>query len=170
MKIKAILEIDENKLMGSESSESPPETLEDAFLSEMGWVSDSGIFVESYQSLEDCHCDTLSRYLMIQNLCYELYKVDWKHSHMISKEREMDVIKNYYEEGIFFAYEGSFTSYLEEVGYDGELYVCFEEFMETEYQDEEYILLLLANDRLSKLYLEDLKRIQSEFKDRPDLF
>ena len=33
----------------------------------------------------------------ISKLCYELYKVDWKHSHMITAEREMDSIKNYFE-------------------------------------------------------------------------
>ena len=34
---------------------------------------------------------------MISKLCYELYMVDWRRNHMITADREMDSIKNYYE-------------------------------------------------------------------------
>ena len=95
---------------------------------------------------------------MISMLCYELYKVDWKHSHMITVEREMDSIKDYYEcLTDMDDMEYTYNDYLEEFGYDGELYVCYEEFLENEYRDEGYICSLLDNENLIDMYRKDLK-------------
>ena len=96
----------------------------------------------------------------ISRLCYELYKVDWKHSHMITPDREMDSIKDYYEmllnehdsDEFFYTYE----NYLEDVGYSGELYVCYEEFCEAEYLDRDYIHSLLNNESLFAVYQKDM--------------
>lgn len=93
---------------------------------------------------------------MISKLCYELYKIDWKHSHMITKDREMDSIKNHYEVFINNETEYTYNDYLEKFGYDGELYVCYEEFLNAEYLMEDYIKELLDNDDLFMMYLEDL--------------
>ena len=98
----------------------------------------------------------------ISKLCYELYKADWKHSNMITKDREMDSIKNYYECLItddIDNKEYTYNDYLEEVGYDGELYVCYEEFLDNEYLEENYIKELLSNEKLYKNYLEDLETL-----------
>ena len=94
---------------------------------------------------------------MISKLCYELCKIDWKHSHMITKEREMDSIKNYYEDLVDDDTEYTYNDYLEEFGYDGELYVCYEEFLETEYLDEDYICSLLDNEKLIAMYHNAIK-------------
>ena len=94
---------------------------------------------------------------MISKLCYELYKVDWKHSHMITAEREMDSIKNYYEDLVDDDTEYTYNDYLEEFGYDGELYVCYEEFLEVEYLDEDYICSLLDNEKLITMYHKAIK-------------
>lgn len=108
-----------------------------------------------------CHNGYVLKYSeelnMISKLCYELYKVDWKHSHMITKDREMDSIKNYYEGLVDDETEYSYNDYLEEFGYDGELYVCYEEFLNAEYLDENYMKELLCNEKLFKMYLEDLE-------------
>ena len=93
----------------------------------------------------------------IRKLCYELYKIDWKHSHMITKEREMDSIKDYYEGLIDNDIEYTYEDYIEEFGYDGELYVCFEEFCDTEYYDVDYMRTLLDNDKLINIYHEDIE-------------
>lgn len=101
---------------------------------------------------------------MISKLCYELYKVDWKHSHMITAEREMDSIKNYYEavkdvSVPYFTVDGmeyTYNDYLEEFGYDGELYVCYEEFCDMEYHDKDYMCSLLNNEELIAMYYEDI--------------
>ena len=95
----------------------------------------------------------------ISKLCYELYKIDWKYSH-ITKYTEMYNIKNYYECLItddIDSKEYTYNDYLEEVGYDGELYVCYDEFLDNEYLEEDYIKELLDNEKLYNKYLEDLK-------------
>ena len=92
----------------------------------------------------------------IRKLCYELYKIDWKHSH-ITKEREMDSIKDYYEGLINNDSEYTYENYIEEFGYDGELYVCFEEFCDAEYYNVDYMRTLLDNDRLINIYHEDIE-------------
>ena len=94
---------------------------------------------------------------MISRLCYELYKVDWKHSHMITAEREMDSIKDYYEGLVDGDTEYTYNDYLEEFGYNGELYVCYEEFLDAEYLDEDYICNLLDNRNLIDMYRKDIK-------------
>ena len=92
----------------------------------------------------------------IRKLCYELYKIDWKHSH-ITKEREMDSIKDYYEGLIDNDIEYTYEDYIEEFGYNGELYVCFEEFCDAEYYNVDYMRTLLDNDRLINIYHEDIE-------------
>ena len=94
----------------------------------------------------------------IRKLCYELYKIDWKYSHMITKEREMDSIKDYYEGLIDNDSEYTYEDYIEEFGYGGELYVCFEEFCDAEYYDVDYMRTLLDNDKLINIYHEDIER------------
>ena len=92
----------------------------------------------------------------IRKLCYELYKMDWKHSH-ITKEREMDSIKDYYEGLVDNDSEYTYEDYIEEFGYNGELYVCFEEFCNAEYYDVDYMRTLLDNDKLINIYHEDIE-------------
>ena len=92
----------------------------------------------------------------IRKLCYELYKIDWKHSH-ITKEREMDSIKDYYEGLIDNDSEYTYEDYIEEFGYDGELYVCYEEFCDAEYYDVDYMRTLLDNDELINIYHKDIE-------------
>lgn len=91
--------------------------------------------------------------MLICDLCYELYKIDWERR--ISPERKMDSWKNCFEEE---AYEvEDYENYLDEAGYDGELYVCHDEFLDAEYLDKEYIKGLLDNDKLYAKYLADIK-------------
>lgn len=98
----------------------------------------------------------------IRHLCYELYKLDWKRSHMITAEREMDSVKDYYECLGNYEMEDeseyTYDDYLEEFGYDGgELYVCYEEFCDAEYQNKKYMQSLLSNANLVAIYLADVE-------------
>lgn len=97
-------------------------------------------------------------FMNIRKLCYELYKIDWKHSHMITKEREMDSIKGYYEGLVDNDSEYTYEDYIEEFGYGGELYVCYEEFCNTEYYDVDYMRALLDDDELINIYHEDIEK------------
>ena len=92
----------------------------------------------------------------ISKLCYELYKVEWKHSHMITKDMEMDSIKDYYEGLVNDDTEYTYEDYLNEFGYGGELYVCYEEFCDMEYHDKEHMCRLLDNKKMIELYYEDI--------------
>jgi hypothetical protein len=74
---------------------------------------------------------------------------------MITAEREMDSIKNYYEDLVDDDTEYTYNDYLEEFGYDGELYVCYEEFLENEYRDDDYMCSLLDNEELIAIYHKD---------------
>lgn len=94
---------------------------------------------------------------MIRKLCYELYRIDWKHSHMITSEREMDFVKDYYQGLVDDDTDYTYNDYLEEFGYDGELYSCFDEFCDNEYHDKEYICGLLDDEKLISLYLKDIE-------------
>ena len=94
----------------------------------------------------------------LSKLCYELYKLDWKRSHMITYEREADSVKDYFE-GLVDSNgsdrEYTYADYSEEFGYDGELYACYDEFLDSEYRDEDYIKGLLDNDVLFAMYKEE---------------
>ena len=80
-----------------------------------------------------------------KRMVYELYKIDWMRR--ISAERKMDSIKNYFEETLKDeSYVGyPYQDWLEDVGYNGELYVCFYEFCDRELQDREYIRWLIGD-------------------------
>ncbi len=96
---------------------------------------------------------------MISKYAYEAYKIDWKRSHEITAEIELKYIKDYYEgfEEEDQDEDYSFEEYLEEVGYGGECYVCYDEFLDNEYLDTEYIEGLLKMKNLIRLYRKDIK-------------
>lgn len=93
----------------------------------------------------------------IRELAYQLYIIDWKHEH-ITPEIEADAWKDYFEDAEDFT-EYSFEDYLWDCGYgSGTLYVCYEEFLNSEYLNEDYMKELLNNEKLFKMYLEDLEK------------
>lgn len=95
----------------------------------------------------------------IRQLAYQLYIIEWKHTH-ITPEMEMDAWKNYFEYTEDFS-EYSFDDYLNDYGYlsSGTMYVCFEEFMNTEYRMVEYMENLFDNTKLFSLYLADIEKL-----------
>lgn len=102
----------------------------------------------------------------IKELAYELYKLDWMRR--ISVDRQMDKMKDYYDECVITRlnpcdgvvepqYTMSFEDYLSDSdGYNGELYAYFYEFIDNEYQDNEYMKTLFDNDNMYQIYLEDV--------------
>lgn len=89
----------------------------------------------------------------IRKLAYELYKIEWLAA--ISTEQKKDAVRDYYEYLTPETEYIPFKLYLKEFGYDGEFYVCFDEFMDNEYQDKEYMKELLS-DKEYKIYLADI--------------
>lgn len=90
----------------------------------------------------------------IKELAYTLYKLDWMRR--ISYDRKRDFVLNYYVDSkIKPTSDATLLDTLEEFGFDGELYACFEEFLENEYQDDSYIKELLPDEQY-KEYLADI--------------
>ena len=95
----------------------------------------------------------------IKLLCYELYKIDWVRTH-ISAIRELNSLKKYYMNNNDLDYKNFMNSYnneLNTVEYDGEMYVSFDEFIDNEFNDKEYIKSLLNDNDLYNQYLNDTK-------------
>ncbi len=91
----------------------------------------------------------------IKELCYELYKEDWKLLHGIIREQEKRNMIRYFEEQDTEGY--SYEDYLDDYGYGRQLYVCFDEFLGAEFTDKEYMYKLLNGN--TKLFDEYLKVI-----------
>ena len=99
----------------------------------------------------------------IKEVAYELYKQDWIDTHT-TREQRLDDIRNWGETEIENnnVLTTSYAECHEEFGYSGELYVCFEEFLDNEYLDAEYMIELLSLPVLIDTYTEDVKQIMNE--------
>jgi hypothetical protein len=95
---------------------------------------------------------------VLRQCIYDLYKQEWLHSHL-SNQQMKDSIVDYYEGLEDSSDEYTFEEYLEEYGFiNGEMYACYDEFIDIEYHDEEYIESLLEDyPKLLKEYQEDYK-------------
>lgn len=90
--------------------------------------------------------------MKIRELCYELYKIDWMRR--ISADRIADSLKEFYQDCNDIS-DYSYEDFINENGYNGDLYVCYDEFLGAEYTDEEYMRGLLDNDMLFAEYVQD---------------
>lgn len=93
--------------------------------------------------------------LNIKKLCYELYKMEWERFH-IMYDFKMAIIKEYFKWNALQEDKYTFTEYIDEFGFDGEVYVCYEEFLDNEYLDKDYICELLKDKELINLYYKDI--------------
>ncbi len=88
---------------------------------------------------------------------YEMYKVHWMER--IASEMVLDELRNYYE--AISEYPDSYSNfddYIFENGYCGSLYVCFDEFCQTELLDQEFMYELIGEcEPLKKAYEKLLK-------------
>lgn len=104
----------------------------------------------------------------IRNIMYKMYKYDWESR--ISSERHMQTLTDYLstldicdipdtERNL----EEEYNAYLFDAGYQGEMYACFDEFLEVEYKNAEYIKSLIERSKPSKQMAEIL--LDSYFSD-----
>ena len=99
-------------------------------------------------------------FLDISKVVYELYKQNWIDQHTTPFER-LQSIREYFayvqecrEESVE---PDSYEGYLEDYGFSGSLYACYDEFCDTEYHDVGYIKHLLRDEEtLLKQYYEDV--------------
>ena len=99
----------------------------------------------------------------ISHLAYRLYVQDWVDTHTTPEER-LQALKDYYayiNDELKSNHEfeiPSFAAWLEDFGYAGMRYVCYEEFCDAKYHNKDYILRLLGDDEeLIQLYYQDLE-------------
>ena len=91
----------------------------------------------------------------IKKIAYEKYRLDWmlKHGHTLTNL--MDELDSMQEESddtvsqLFIDWEYGF-------GFGSEIWVCFDEFIDNEYQDRGYMQQLLNWEEFEK-YEEDIK-------------
>ena len=76
---------------------------------------------------------------------YEMYKADWMRR--ITPERIIDEAKWWFNAYADCPEEApNFHEWIDENGFGGELYACFNEFCECELMDEDYITHLVGNN------------------------
>lgn len=92
----------------------------------------------------------------IKKRAYELYKLDWMASHGHTLQDIAAVVAELSDLGV--PSEEVFSEF-EQNGFspNGEIYVCFDEFVVNEYQDMDYMRSLLSKEDF-KLYLKDLDK------------
>ena len=93
---------------------------------------------------------------IISKIAYELYKQDWIDTHTNIRQR-LDSIVDYYLETDGQYGNSTYDKYIYEVGFNGEIYACYDEFLDNEYQDKEYIIGLLKDTKLIYFYINDIK-------------
>ncbi len=101
----------------------------------------------------------------IEIIAYQKYKKDWLQQRNY-KEDIFDEIKTGYEQECKeHGKTQSFEQYFEEYGIYGEIYCCFDEFLDNEYQDEEYMKDLLTATEYEE-YLNERKTDTRVLKDK----
>lgn len=83
----------------------------------------------------------------IRRFVYALYKADWILTNIgrpILAATYAEYCKAILSEDIDS--DLSFEDYLEEFGFNGGIYACYEEFLANEYRDREYMANLLGED------------------------
>lgn len=72
---------------------------------------------------------------------YEIYKEDWYREHVVSSYDIAEMKQNYENDVALGEYEGTFEGYEQERGYHGgEVYACFPEFMDNEFEEFKPVL------------------------------
>lgn len=90
--------------------------------------------------------------------CYELYQLDWMMSHGYSLQSIFKILKKICcDESEFTEELNSIEKYLDEQGFNGEIFACEQEFYDNEYQDKDFMKNLLS----AKMF-EEYKKIEKE--------
>jgi hypothetical protein len=104
----------------------------------------------------------------VRDLAYELYKQDWLRTH-ISIERQRASLCDYYKDSEQVREQlglrpVSYEEYIEEFGFDGEIYATYEEFLHAEYMDHHYIVTMLEGNNLAEIAGEYVKDMLSRVR------
>lgn len=90
----------------------------------------------------------------LERIAYEKYQLDWLKNHNFSIKdllQEIETVPFSRERNVV---EDKLEAF-EEIGFNGEIYVCFEEFLDNEFQEKDYMKFLLTEEEF-----EEYKKIQ----------
>ena len=133
----------------------------------MEWACEEGL-----EEWGKKHPDFLEQFKDIAAIAYEKYKEAWVKERNYSPEFLAEIQEAYEEAVREFGSPSCLEEYIDEHGYGGECYVCFEEFLGAEYQDQEYMKELLTEEEYVK-YCEDIvigNAIEAALRDGYDQF
>ena len=95
----------------------------------------------------------------VRRKAYSMYQMDWMLRHGITLAGIDEVVSELFHlKAQDPEDKTTFSEYIEEYGFSGMIWVCFEEFLECEYQDASYIKMLLSEADYA-VYLQDRKNL-----------
>lgn len=101
---------------------------------------------------------------ILREQAYEMYKRNWLRRVPVKEQQQ--VVKDYLKEIIDYAESypddedvTTLDEYIQETGYSNGLYVCFDEFLQTEYKLGSCIRIIIDDDELFEKY----KQLDPEF-------
>ena len=92
----------------------------------------------------------------IKEIAYERYKLDWLLSHGYTLADLMNELDQMQEESPDDSVSQLFTDWEYGFGFGNEIWACYEEFLESEYQNAFYMLQLLSWEEAEE-YKKDIK-------------
>ena len=100
----------------------------------------------------------------IAQIAYEKYQLDWMKEHNCSLMdiiNTMDGIWNDDEDKEELSPGNAFEAFEIDCGFNGSIYVCYQEFLGAEYLDEEYMKSLLSDEEFNR-YQENIEKIKTD--------
>ena len=93
----------------------------------------------------------------INDIAYEKYKLDWMMSHGYTLVDLAAQIRDVQEVNPNINAIGALFEWENDLGFDGEIWACYDEFMDSEFLDKEYMAMILGCDEYKK-YLEYVEK------------
>ena len=94
----------------------------------------------------------------ISKIAYEKYQLAWMIQHGHSIDELLSILREAIEKNDMYDVAANTADFVEEYfedqGFGGEMYVCYDEFLDAEYTDVQYIRQLLTKEEFVK-YIED---------------
>lgn len=103
-------------------------------------------------------CEEAATLSLKQYGLYSAYKQEWYKDHGVSQDDIKKMFNEYLEDVKHERFEGSFQSYELEFGYHGgQIYACFNEFLDCEYQEmiNDVDSLIFSADEASRFFADE---------------
>ena len=92
----------------------------------------------------------------IKEIAYGKYKLNWMMEHGYTIEDLFKLVGEHLTDDPDWSLADAYDEWEMEDGFNGEIWCCFEEFLDYEYQDEEYMIMILDTGEYHE-YLRDME-------------